>query len=288
MEKVDINRKKALVMVLLAAVLWSLGGVLVKLVVASPLVIAGSRSLVAGILLLLYVKKPKFNWSKAQIGAALCYSISVILFVTSNKITTAANTIMLQYTAPIYVAIFSSIFLKERIRWFDWTAIFVSIGGMVLFFVGNLSPGNVAGNIMSIVSGILMAGVVTLMRSQKDGSPIESIILGNFITFVICLPFIATSHVPDAKSITGILLLGVFQLGLSYILFSWAIKHVSALEGVLIPIVEPILNPIWVMIMVGEKPTVYALIGGFIVIGSVTVRTAYAAILGKREIGELK
>jgi drug/metabolite transporter (DMT)-like permease len=281
--KVDPERTKALAMVLVSAVLWSLGGVLVKLVNAHPFVIAGMRSLVAGCIILAYVRKPRFTWSMPQIGAAVCYSLTVILFVTANKLTTAANAIMIQYTAPIYVAILSMIFLRERIRWFDWAAIAVSIGGVVLFFVGNISPGNIIGNVMSIFSGMLMGATVVFLRMQKDGSPIESTLLGNFLTFFIALPFIVKSPPLDMQSVIGILFLGVFQLGLSYIIFSKAIKHVTALEGILIPIIEPILNPIWVMLVVGEKPTGFAVVGGMIVIGAVTVRTVYATLLEKRK-----
>lgn len=262
----------AIIYLMATAVLWSFGGVLIKWISWNPLAIAGTRSLIALPLLLILFRKRRFDWSPAQIGAAFAYTATVMLFVSATKLTTAANAILLQYTAPFFVAIFSNVFIGERIRWYDWVAISIACGGMTLFFLDKLTAGNYWGNIIAVLSGIAFALMILLLRRQKDGDPLASVILGNALTGLICFPFMLKSH-PNASGWTGLVLLGLFQIGLSYILYTEAIKHVTALEGVLIPVIEPVLNPLWVAFFLSEKPGQFAIMGGIIVIGSVTVRS---------------
>lgn len=259
------------------AILWSFGGVLIKWISWNPLAIAGTRSLIALPLLLILFRKRRFDWSFAQIGAALAYTATVMLFVSATKLTTAANAILLQYTAPFFVALFSNVFLGERIRWFDWTAIWIACGGMALFFLDKLTAGGYWGNIVAVLSGMAFASMILLLRRQKNGDPLASVILGNALTCLICFPFMLKSH-PNASGWIGLVLLGLFQIGLSYILYTEAIKHVTALEGVLIPVIEPVLNPLWVACFLGEKPGQFAVIGGIIVIGSVLVRSVISVV----------
>lgn len=273
-------RGKAIFYLIIASVLWSTGGMLIKLVDWNPVAIAGTRSGVAALVMLLYVRKPKFTKSKAQIAGAFFYMMMVILFVVANKLTTAANVILLQYTAPIWVALLGAWVLKEKTRRVDWLAIAAVMGGMVLFFLGDLGGGALLGNLISIVSGVLLALTVIFLRLQKDGSQIEMTLLGNILTFLVSIPFIMQS-VPDSRSIVGIILLGVFQLGISYTLFSIAVRHVTALEAILIPVIEPILNPVWVFLATGERPGGLALVGGLIVVLAVTLRSYYISTLGK-------
>ena len=281
------ERYTSIVFLIVTAVLWSLGGLLIKLVTWNPVAIAGMRSAIAAVLFIIYIRKPKFTWSFAQIGAALSYAATVILFVSANKMTTAANAILLQYTAPIFVAVFGFWFLKERTKLVDWLAILFVFAGMSLFFLDELSIDGMWGNIVAILSGVSFAGLAMFMRMQKSGSPIESILLGNIITALIGIPFMFRS-MPDASSWLGLLLLGVVQLGLSYILYSYAIRHVTALEAVLIPVIEPILNPVWVLIFLGESPGTWAIAGGAIVIVSVTVRCLLPVLSNKAEPAETK
>lgn len=244
---------------------------LIKLVNWNALAIAGMRSAIATLVLLVYVRRPHFHWSFAQVGGALAYSGTVILFVLANKLTTAANAILLQYSAPIYVALFGAWFLGEKANRLDWITIVLVIGGMVLFFLDDLTSGGRWGNICAMFSAVSFAWLVLFLRKQKDGSPFESILLGNVIAALAGLPFMFGS-MPDARSWMGLLLLGVFQLGLSYILYTAAIKHVSALEAILIPVLEPLLNPLWVLLLVGETPGWWAIVGGMIVLLAVTAR----------------
>lgn len=271
------KRYKAIIFMLVAAVLWSSGGLLIKLVSWNPVAIAGLRSLIAVVVLLLFFRGSHLSWSFPQMGGAVAYAITVTLFVMATKLTTAANAILLQYTAPIYVAFLSIWFLGESIQWFDWMTILLVIGGMVLFFFDRLTTGNILGNGLAILSGLSFSFLILFLRKQKDESPVGSIILGNILTGMIGLPFMFEA-MPSALSWVGLVLLGVVQLGLSYVLYSEAIKHVTAIEATLIPGIEPILNPIWVFLILGEVPGKWALVGGFIVFISVTARCMIASL----------
>jgi len=256
------------------AVLWSSGGLLIKAVSWNPIAIAGTRSAIAALLLLAVIRRPQFTWSSAQIGGAVAYAVTVILFVAANKLTTAANAILLQYTSPIYAALLGAWFLGERATALDWLTIGLTLAGMGLFFLDDLAIGGVWGNACAIVSGGTFACLVLFLRKQRDSSPLESVLLGNALTALVSLPFTLQSQ-PGLSGWVRLALLGVFQLGLPYILYSAAIKHVTALEAILIPVVEPILSPLWVFLVMGEAPGRWALVGGLIVLVSVTVRCMF-------------
>jgi drug/metabolite transporter (DMT)-like permease len=269
---------KAVGFLLGAALCWSLGGVLLKSVDWPPLAVAGGRSLIAAIFLLLVcARNLRFTWTPLQIGAAIAYAGCTILFAAANRLTTAANAILLQYTAPVWVALLGVWLLGERTTRADWLTIFAVFAGMGVFLYDGLRLGDLAGMAVSIASGVCFAVMIVLLRKQKDGSPIESVILGNLIGFLIGLPAIWSAPALSGGSALTLLTLGVVQLGLAYLLYVRAIRHVTALEGVLIPVIEPILNPIWVMLVLGEKPSPLALCGGGIVVGAVTWRAVASA-----------
>ena len=259
------DRTKAIIQLIIASILWSTGGLLIKLVDWNPIAIAGSRSFIAGLVIFAYLKKPKITMSKPQVVGAIAYAATVILFVMANKMTTSANAIMLQYTSPAFVAILGVWLLREKIHWFDLLSILFVIGGMVLFFNDASGTGNMLGNLIAVISGFFLAVVTVALRFQKDGSPVETMLLGNFLTFLVAIPFIF-GGLPNLKSILAIIVLGIVQLGISYILYGLAIKHLGALEAVLITVIEPLLNPFWVFLVVGEKPTMLSLLGGLVVL----------------------
>ena len=267
------SKSKAIILLICTAILWSKGGFLIKLIDWHPVAIAGGRSIIAALIMWAYVKKPKFTWSNIQIMGAVAYALTVILFVIANKLTTAANSILLLYTGPIYVALFSYWFLKEKITAIDWITILVVIIGMTLFFMEKLSPDGILGNFIAILAGIAFAWLAMCLRKQKDESPLESLILGNILTGIIGLPFIIDSGIPSQQSMIAVLVLGIFQLGIPYILYSKAVKHVSALDAVLIPVLEPILNPLWVFLLLGESIGMWPMIGGAIIIVAITTRS---------------
>lgn len=282
MEKkaVDKNRYKGIVFAVIASILWSTGGLLVKLSNWHPLAISGGRSLIAALVMLVYLRRPKITKSKAQIIGAITYSTTVMFFVIANKLTTAANAILLQYTSPIFVALLGVWILKEKIHWYDIVSILVVFLGMGLFFIQGVDRGNILGNIIAILAGFSLACTTISLRLQKEGSAVETTWLGNILTFVLALPFIIQVKI-DAINLIIILILGIFQLGISYILYVNALKYISALEAILITVLEPLLNPVWVYVFTGEAPGIYALIGGSIVILTILIRSVYVS---KRQV----
>ena len=269
----DPDHRKSVGLLLLTALGWSLGGVLMKSVDWPPFAVGGGRGLVAAVFLLAVRGRTlRFTWTPLQLGTALAFTGCTILFAAATKLTTAANAILLQYTAPVWVALLGAWLLGERARRADWWTIAVTFVGMGVFFYDGLKFNNLTGILLAVASGVSFAVMIVLLRKQGPGSTIEAVILGNLLGFVIGLPSICTAPWPDQRSLVALLLLGVVQLGIPYLLYSRAIKHVTALEAVLIPVIEPILNPIWVLLVIGEKPSPLALLGGTIVLGAVTWR----------------
>lgn len=273
------ERHKAISFLIVTAILWSSAGLLIKMISWNPIAIAGMRSAVAAVVLLIFLRRPHLTWSFAQIGGAIAYTVTVISFVAANKLTTAANAILLQYTSPIYAALFGAWFLGERATRLDWVTIWAAMGGMMLFFFDDLTSGGFWGNMCAVLSGVTFACLVLFMRKQKNDSPLESIFLGNILTALIGFPFMLEA-IPSASSWVALILAGVLQLGLSQILYSAAIKHVTALEAILIPVIEPVLNPLWVFLVMGEAPGPWAFLGGFIVLAAVTIRYVVTAFGG--------
>jgi drug/metabolite transporter (DMT)-like permease len=263
-----------------AALFWSLGGLLIKWIEWSPLAIVGVRSAIAAVTLLVLLPRPRITASLVQWGAAVCYVGTVALFVCATKWTTAANAIFLQYTAPVYIALFSGWLLGEHPSKVDWLLLGLALCGVGLFFLDQITLRGFWGNAFALASGISFAGLAVLLRKQKDGAPADSVILGNVLTAVIFLPF-ATTAAPSGGGWLGLILLGVFQLGVSYVLFTHGIRRVRALEASLIGTIEPVLNPIWVLLLLGERPQFWALLGGLVVLSVATVRGVLTARAGE-------
>jgi len=265
------DRTRALTLLLLAAFFWSLGGTLVKWIHWHPMAIAGMRSAIAAVLIRAVFRKMSFSWDFDQVGGALAYACTVISYVVANKMTSAANVILLQYTAPIHAALFGAWFLNERASRLDWATILVALLGMALFFFDRLTPAGYWGNIVALGSGLSFGWLALFLRRQKSGSPMGSVFLGNLLAALIGLPFLFGSF-PDTPGWIGLTVLGVVQLGLPYILFTLAIRHVTAVEALLVPMIEPVLNPLWAFLFLGEIPGRFALLGGLVILGSVIGR----------------
>ncbi|MDS4025456.1 MAG: DMT family transporter [Candidatus Contendobacter sp.] len=268
----DPVHRRAVLMLLTTAVLWSLGGLLIKWVNWNPVAIAGMRSLIgAAVIVLMFRKELKLTGSFEQIGAAVAYAGTVVLFVIANKLTTAANAILLQYTAPVYVALFGPWFLGERARGRDWLSLAAIMVGMLLFFGDQLTLEGYLGNGVALASGFCFAWLTLFLRRHREESAISALVLGNLLAGLIGLPFMFQS-MPDATSWLGLLLLGVVQLGLPYVMYALALRHVRAVEGILLPMIEPVLNPLWVFLLLGEAPGPLALLGGAIILSAVMFR----------------
>jgi drug/metabolite transporter (DMT)-like permease len=208
--------------------------------------------------------------------ASAAYILTQLLYIWSTKLTTAANAIFLQYTAPVYVILLALWFLHERPSRVDWSSMLVIFAGMTLFFGDKLSTNGFYGNVLAAVSGVTSALMTVSLRAQKDGVPAESILAANLFTAIIGIPLI----INEPWTITNWLILaylGTIQMGLSFLLFTNAIKHVPALEANLISMLEPVLNPIWVFLFIGEEPGRFALIGGIIVLAGVALNAISGA-----------
>lgn len=264
-----MNRKTAIILLAVTAALWSIGGIFIKTISLSPLAIAGVRSAISGAVLALYLRKFNFKFGVAQIGAAVCFALTVITFVAATKLTTAANAILLQYTAPVYAAVLGGPLLGERAKRRDWITLAVVICGMLLFFVEEVEVRYFWGNIIALFSGLSFAGIALFLRMDKEASPFEPLLMGHMLTAVIGIPFLFAGHAPTSLDWIYLLILGVIQLGIPYILYGLAIRHVTAIEATLIPVIEPILNPIWVMLFFNEIPSKFSFIGGAVVLTAV-------------------
>ena len=264
-----VKREKAVFLLIGAALCWSLGGVLIKWVDWNPMAIAGARSFIAAVFIWFAFPKIKFTWSFYQFAGAGVYAANMVTFVVANKMTTAANAVLLQYTAPAWVALFSVWFLKERIRRSDWITITLVTGGIVLFFMDKLSFSGFWGNMAAVASGFAFAWVFLLFRRQKEETPYGSLFLGNVLAGVICLPFMFQGS-PGVKGLVGLLLLGIVQLGVAYSLYSVASRHITAIDAALILLLEPLLNPVWTYLAIGEVPGKWAMVGGAIILGAIT------------------
>ena len=276
------ERRKALLFIVLAASLWSTSGVLVKIINWQPVAILAGRSLFSSLVFIIYLRRVPTNWTRWKITASAAYILTQLLFITSTKLTTAANAIFLQYTAPIYIVLLAYWFLREKPSRVDWAAMCIIFLGLLLFFGDKLSAEGFYGNILAVLSGVTSALMLVSMRAQKDGVPEESILIANLFTALFGFPFV----IREAWTIANWLILmylGLFQIGLSFVLFTKAIKHVPALEANLVGTLEPVLNPVWVFLFVGEGMGPSALFGGLIVLGGVALSAIGSARLAREE-----
>jgi len=269
------THRRAVLFLVVCVVLWSTSGVLIKQATIPALALVGGRSAVAALVLWLYLRRPVWSWSTAQIGGAVSYCLMVIFFVQATQLTSAANAILLQYTAPIWVALFSHWFLGERPGRLDYVASGVILAGMALFFGEALTPAGMLGNLLSVLGGVALAWMTLFMRAQKDQSSLETVLLGNLLAAGVGVPFLLTAEaVPSDWAIVGFL--GIFQLGIPFLFYTVAIRSLSAIETILISCLEPILNPLLVFWVMGELPGPLARVGGIVVLGAVLLRGLFS------------
>ena len=273
---------------MLCAVLWSTSGLVIKLVDWKPLSILSLRSAVAAIVLLAFLAVSRRSGDARAIplssrltgiellGAA-CYLATQFTFVTATKLTTAANAIFLQYTAPLYVALFGWLFLRERPRRADWLTMPLVFAGLLLFLGEGLSLGGMTGNLLGVISAVTLAGMMICTRGQS-GLSLRTFLIGMLAGALLGLPSLLSEAI-TAPALLMVAYLGVFQMGLALVFYSLAIRVVPALEATLILTLEPVLNPVWVFMTIGEAPGPSALLGGILVLAAVIVR----AVLGARE-----
>ena len=271
-----MSHRKAIYYQALAAFLFSTGGLLLKVVSVEPMALMGVRSAIAALVIGLFMGRPRFHRSLPQLGGAIALAAAQGFFIFANRDTTAANAIFIQYTAPVFVAFFGIRYLREPVGKLDWLSLATIGVGLLFFYSDGLTAAGATGNLYALLAGLAFAWFLLFMRKQKDASTIETIFLGNILAALLGLPFLR-EVAPSAVDWSGMLILGVFQIGLPFILVARAIKELTAVEAVLIQALEPILSPLWVVLFIGETPTPLALLGGAVVVGAVTLRSILSA-----------
>jgi drug/metabolite transporter (DMT)-like permease len=273
--------RRGALLIAAAALLWSTGGLAIKLVPLSALGVAFWRSFISAIFLLVIFRPSRARWRHAAPSTVVVYALMILTFVSATKMTTAANAIFLQYTGPLYVLALAPFLLKEPFRKSDAAAVGVALVGMSFFFVGRLDPGALAGNLVAVASGLFFGLTVLLLRRDASGDAIPSVIAGNLAAAALALPFAWGNLALDGKGIGLVLFLGIVQLGISYFLFVKGLKTVPATEASLIGMLEPMFNPLWAFLGLGERPSAWALLGGAIVLAAVAGRTVFGARAGE-------
>ena len=271
------RRISPIVFVLIAVFLWSTGGLFIKLTTLDAYQVTFFRSLFAAVTVLIITRKDGLKINAFGIVATLIYCLLLFLFVWATKKTTAANAIFLQYTAPIYILILAPFVIGEKFHWRDLMTVVVVLAGMSLFFVGQLRLEDYQGNVAALGSGILLGLYIMLLKHPKaEGlNPVITVIYGNFLLALVNLP----SGISALPTMTGmdwfaVTFLGIFQIGISYILFIKGVRGgTRPLDASLIGFIEPLLNPVWVFIFVGERPSQWALLGGAIIVITIAIHT---------------
>jgi drug/metabolite transporter (DMT)-like permease len=238
--------------------------------------VAGFRSGIAAVALWLLLPGARRGWTWRTGLIGIAYAATLVLFVLANKLTTSANAIFLQSTAPLYLLLLGPLVLHERIRRIDLVVITVLAGGVWLLLSGSqtitaTAPDPVKGNVLGALSGLTWALTLTGLRwlgkkGSSDDSGAATVIVGNLIAFLVCLPFAVPVELPSLLSASVLLYLGVFQVGLAYVALTRSIRHVPGLEASTLLLVEPVFNPIWTWLIHGERPGASALLGGLVII----------------------
>ena len=267
------TRGSPLLFVFAAAFLWSTGGLFIKWTTLSGLELSCWRSFFAILTVAFFTRHEGFGINRLTAVASFLYAVLLILFVLATKTTTAANAIFLQYTAPVYLLILELIIYKEKFRSRDLFTVLVCVGGMALFFVGQLRPQDVTGNLLALASGFCFALYFLSLRHPRarEVNRASSVIYGNTLAVLMTLPWgLSVVNTITGPDLLAAAYLGVIQLGIAYTLFTYGMAHgVRSLDAGIICYIEPVLNPVWVFLVLGEKPSSWALLGGLIIIAAV-------------------
>ncbi|MCR5576091.1 MAG: DMT family transporter [Oscillospiraceae bacterium] len=278
------KEKTATLEMLLCAALWSIAGIFIKLIPWNAFAVAGMRSLVAGVTIYICMRLMgcRYVLNRRTLIVGFFAGCTYLCFVTANKLTTSANAIVLQFTSPIFIVLYSALFFKKPVRKWDLAVVLVTLFGIALFFLDQLKPGYILGNFVAIAAGMFMAGMFVAVGELDTQERFSGIVNGQILTFLAGLPvFLLTKPAVTGAIVLYILILGVFQLGLSYVLYVRASRYCPPLACCLLGAVEPLLNPVWVAIFDGERPGVFALLGAVVVIVSITVWSIFGQEKGQ-------
>jgi len=270
-------------LVVAAAILFSTGGAVIKGCALSGWQVASFRSGIAFLAVLAMVPAARRGWSRRTVAVGFAYAGTLVLYVLANKLTTAANTIFLQGTAPLYVLLLSPWLLGERMRRRDLAFVATMATGMALFFIGSTpvfatAPDPLRGNILAVAAGVCWAltimGLRRLGRASdgSHGASAAAVACGNLIACAATLPFALPVHGATTRDWELILFLGIVQIGVAYVFLTRGVRSVPALEVSLLLLVEPVLNPIWAWVVQGEHPGPWSLLGGAVILGATAAK----------------
>jgi drug/metabolite transporter (DMT)-like permease len=267
------SRRIGILYIIIAALLWSTGGIGIKAVDDPPLKVTFYRSVFAAItLFLVFPREARVRPTPAFLTAIIAYGTCLTTFVVATKWTTAANAIFLQYAGVVWVLLLSPLVVREPMKRRDVIAIVAAMSGMALFFVGKFEARGMAGNAMALVSSVFFATMILALRREHASSR-AAVIWGNVVLAAVMFPFVAGDLSLSLKSFLALLFLGVFQIGIAYAFFVKGLQHVTATEASLTGMLEPVANPIWVLLFLGETPSVFAIAGGAIVLAAIAWHT---------------
>src|SRR6266550_5594179 len=271
--RIDMDaRRKGILFIVAAALLWSSGGIGIKAIADPPLKVTFYRSVFAAVtLLLIFGKRARWKWKPSFLVAIVSYGACLTTFVVATKWTTAANAIFLQYAGAIWVLLLSPLVVHEPMRARDAIAIAVALSGMALFFVGKFESRGMAGNAMALLSSFFFAALILSLRREHHASQ-ATVVWGNVLTSLAVLPFIGSLRL-TLPSFGILVLLGIFQIGLAYFLFARGLAYVTATEASITGMLEPICNPMWVFLFLGERPSPFALAGAAVVLTAIAWHT---------------
>jgi drug/metabolite transporter (DMT)-like permease len=262
---------------LYAAILWSLAGVFIKFLPLPALTIVFYRSLFAGLFFLVFFRKSAELPGRALLVSAASYTAAISAFVAANKLTTAANAIVLQYTAPIFVFLIVGYFFRERIGAGTWAALGIGMAGIAVIFAGSAGQPDFAGVAVALLSGLLFSIYMVSLRFLNSVPAVTLTCINNLACCFLLLPFVIGQLSLDRIEGSIIAVMGVVQLGVPYWLFSRAVAKIPVHEASLIVLIEPVLNPLWVALAVGEIPARATLIGGALIVAGLAVRYGWRA-----------
>lgn len=258
--------------VVLASVLWSTGGLFIKLLPFTAFTILFYRSLCAALLFGLVYRRKILLVNRLSWLASVFYALLLVSFVTATKLTTAANAIFLQYTAPVYVLLAEPLLFGLRLQRINVFTIIACVAGMTLFFSDNLQGSGGWGNVIALTSGFFLAGLLLTQRLNDRSHYTAAIFWGNILVLLVGFPSFLNAPLPTMPEAGMLAFLGFVQIGLGYLLFTYGLKHTLAIESALIAMIEPVLNPVWVWLGYGEQPSAQAIAGGLIIIAALSAR----------------
>jgi drug/metabolite transporter, DME family len=258
--------------VFLAALLWSLGGVFIKFLHLHPLTIVFYRSLFASLVFLPFVKRSGRSVSVPIVVSVISYSAAITAFVAANKLTTAANAIVLQYTAPLFVFLYSRVVLNQRITRPYVIALAVSMTGVAMISLGTAGDPQMAGVVLALSSGLFFAMYMVNLQNLNETSPVYLTWINNLVCALILFPLVRSQLAVSMREGCTLLVMGAVQLALPYYFFSKGLLTLSLQEAALIALVEPVLNPLWVALAIGEIPSRSTFAGGSMILLGLSVR----------------